>query len=184
MSKITKGVANLLLSKDARLHRAVSRGDAKELAQLIEQGADHAYMPKSGNRYTGDSPVHIAVKNNDPACLRVLIEHGAHLNSGGLDRQPPLACWYAWQATALDIYQSVENLPRSALEVGALLMEHGATLGSGGRGWVTPQMKIDRNPELARLQAYMSGTFQAEQQAAALLDRMPSFAPIGRKHRL
>lgn len=180
MLQFATTIASMMLSKNERLHRAVSNADPVLLAKLIEQGADPAYMPRSGMQYTGDSPVHIAVQNNDIDCLQVLISSGASLNSGGLERQPPLACWFNQQDRAMRNGGSLEDLPLAALEVGALLVEHGAVLGSGGRAMamtgITPQGKIDADPQLKRLQAYLNGPFQADRAARALRDESPVVA--------
>lgn len=168
-----EAIAHKFRSPNERVRHAVNKGDPQALEAAILEGGSVDYMPNRGTKYYGDSPVHTAIGKEDLACLRVLIEHGAHLNSGGLARQPSLNSWFDRVQTHVRAGERLEDMPDHLLEMGALLVENGATMGGGGRGaalsGITPQERINRDPELSRIQRFVSqGGFRAHQKAKAL----------------
>lgn len=169
---ILETIVHKFRSPNERVRHAVAKRDPAALEAAILGGGSVEYMPSSytGTVYYGDSPVHTAIGQEDLECLRVLIRHGAHLNSAGLARQPSLNSWFDRVKMRVDKGARLEDLPDELLEMGALLMENGATVGSGGRGAVlsgsTPQKRIDEHPELSRIQRYIrDGAYRAHRHA-------------------
>jgi len=134
-----KGVERLLeegadvnfSSVDAPLiHLAVGRGDIEMSILLLEAGAN----VEATQDYNNETPLMHASRVLDVEMVKLLLERGAnvHVRSQSFDEhQTPLVTAFEYAE-----YKNVENSAEKAVEIGALLINHGSdSVVRSGRGW-------------------------------------------------
>jgi ankyrin repeat protein len=105
------------------LVQAVFEGDVAEVARLLEAGAD---VDADGRIWNA---LHAAIENDDLACVRLLLDHGADVEHRAAGDLSPLA--HAVDIAIDGAHQTGGNPGDERTDVIALLLEAGADPGPG-----------------------------------------------------
>jgi ankyrin repeat protein len=113
-----KRLAKLLLNKGTKIEKA-SYGNKKLVESLLDEGAkikktsyryqqfvklllDKGAHIEKASDFDGEKPLHVAIKNKNPAIIGLLLEKGANIEASNRLGETPLH-WAAWHANVAAI---------------------------------------------------------------------------------